>query len=93
MTEQETHKIIEYLLRIYEINAFHKYDLIFGFLPYYETIWFMKISQLVNLKEDKWLEWLHEFSFKGEQVSKQVLVRAMQRNQASLFDQYAKWLF
>jgi len=58
-----------------------------------ETIWFMKISQLVNLKEDKWLEWLHEFSFKGEQVSKQVLIRAMQRNQASLFDQYAKWLF
>lgn len=70
LTEQETHKIVEYLLRIYEINAFHKYELIFGFLPYYETIWFMKISQLVNLKEDKWLEWLHEFSFKGEQVSK-----------------------
>ncbi len=70
LTEQETHKIIEYLIRIYEINAFHKYELIFGFLPYYETIWFMKISQLVNLKEDKWLEWLHEFSFKGEQVSK-----------------------
>ena len=61
LTEQETHKIIEYLIRIYEINAFHKYELIFGFLPYYETIWFMKISQLVNLKEDKWLEWLHEF--------------------------------
>ena len=70
LTEHETHKIIEYLIRIYEINAFHKYELIFGFLPYYETIWFMKISQLVNLKEDKWLEWLHEFSFKGEQVSK-----------------------
>jgi len=70
LTEQETQKIIEYLIRIYEINAFHKYELIFGFLPYYETIWFMKISQLVNLKEDKWLEWLHEFSFKGEQVSK-----------------------
>ena len=75
-----THQIIEYLVRIYEIHAFHKYSLIFGFVPLFETPWFLKACQLVSLKDDQWLDWLHDFAFKGEQVTKITLIKAMLRN-------------
>ena len=45
-----THKILEYLIRIYEIHAFHKHLLIYSFLPYFETAFFLRMIQLLNIK-------------------------------------------
>lgn len=89
---KQTHKILEYLIRVYEVHAYHKHALLMGWLPLYETSWFIKISQLVKLKDDKWFDWLNDFAFKGEQVPKVILVKAMLRNKAVLFDKYATWL-
>ena len=66
--------------------------LVFGWLPLYETSWFLKISQLTRLKDDQWLDWLHDFAFKGEQVPKIVILKAMIRNKAVLFNKYASWV-
>lgn len=82
----QTHKIVEYLLRIYDVHAHHKNALVFGWLPLFETSYFLKISQLVRTKDDKWLDWLADFAYKGEQVPKLILLKVMHRNKAGLFD-------
>jgi len=46
------HRVIEYLVRIYEINAFQKETLLLSFLPYFETAFFIKLIQILNLKQD-----------------------------------------
>lgn len=72
-----THKVVEYLVRIYEVQSFLKHDFLFSFLPYYETVWFARAAQLCNLKEDQYFNWLHEVAYKGEQVSRHLLVHAI----------------
>ena len=42
-----THKILEYLVRIYEIHAFHKLTVVYAFLPYFETPFFLRMIQLL----------------------------------------------
>ena len=44
-----THKVLEFLLRIYDVNAFHKHTLIYAFLPYFETAFFLRLIQTLNL--------------------------------------------
>jgi len=37
-----THKIVEYLIRVYDVHAHAKHSFIMAFLPYFETAYFMK---------------------------------------------------
>jgi len=41
--DSATHKVLEYLIRIYEIQAFHKATIVFAFLPYFETSFFLRM--------------------------------------------------
>ena len=42
LIETSTHKIIEFLVRIYEVQAHLKHDFILAFLPYFETTYFLR---------------------------------------------------
>ena len=86
-----THKIVEYLIRIYDIHAHAKHAFIMAFLPYFETAYFMKAIQLVNVKDDEYFSFLHQFAYQGQAIDKKTLVKAFGRNQASLFSKYAQW--
>jgi len=35
--------VLEYLIRIYEIHAFHKHAIFYAFLPYFETAFFLRM--------------------------------------------------
>ena len=52
LLEQSTLKVIEYLLRIYEVHVYHKHTLLQAFVPLFETLYFLRITQCLNLKED-----------------------------------------
>ena len=50
MMQPAVHKILEYLIRIYDVQAHLKHTFIMAFLPYFETSYFLKAAQLTNLK-------------------------------------------
>ena len=41
--ESGAHKVLEYLIRIYDVHVFHKKVLLNAFLPYFETSYFLKM--------------------------------------------------
>ena len=63
------------------------------FLPYFETAYFLKAIQLVNLKEDEYFSFLHEFGYKGEAIEKKVLIKALARGHGVLYAKYSQWCF
>lgn len=88
-----THKVLEYLIRIYEIHAYNKETLIFSFLPYFETAIFTRAIQLVSLKQDDFFYFLEQFAYKGENLDKGTLVKYLARNDCSLYSKYSKFCF
>ena len=52
MLESGCHKILEYLIRIYDVHVYHKTLLLNAFLPYFETAYFLRMIQLLNLEDD-----------------------------------------
>jgi len=42
LIDQHAHKVFEYLMRIYEVQVFHKQSVLLAFLPYFETAFFLK---------------------------------------------------
>ena len=87
------HKILEYLIRIYDVQAHLKHTFIMAFLPYFETSYFLKAAQLTNLKEDEFFSFIHEFAYKGEAIEKRTIVKALSRNHGVLFSKYSQWCF
>ena len=53
------HKILEYLIRIYEVHVYHKTLLLNAFFPFFETAYFLRIIQLLNLEQDQEYGFLH----------------------------------
>jgi hypothetical protein len=39
-------------MRVYEVHVFNKTTLLNAFLPYFETVFFLRMSQCVQLKDD-----------------------------------------
>ncbi len=70
LLEQAALKIIEYLVRIYEAHVYHKQTLLLAFMPLFETVYFLRICQCLNLKTDQVWGWLHEFAYQGQSVDK-----------------------
>jgi hypothetical protein len=93
LMHSSSHKVIEYLVRVYEVHAFLKHDFIMAFLPYFETAYFLKAIQLVSVKEDEFFSFLHEFAYRGEALATKILVKALARSNGVVFAKYAEWLF
>lgn len=63
LLEQSALKVIEYLIRIYEVHVYHKQTMLLAFMPLFETVYFLRITQCLNLKDDQVWGWLHEFAY------------------------------
>ena len=48
-----SHKVFEYLIWVNEIHAFHNHLLIYSFLHFFETSFFLRMIQLLNIKQDE----------------------------------------
>ena len=75
-----THKIIEYLIRIYNVNVYNKKVLLFSFLPYHETKLFSKLIQLMNFDQLNHLKFFSIFAKEGKVVMKEYLYKEMSSN-------------
>ena len=49
--------------------------MIHAFMPYFETAYFLRVLQLVNLEKDKEYGYLHPFAYKGTAVDKSNMVK------------------
>ena len=58
-----------------------------------ETAYFLKAIQLVNLKQDEYFSFLHEFAYQGESIAKVTLMKAFSRNNGGLLRLYQQWCF
>ncbi|TNV87638.1 hypothetical protein FGO68_gene2900 [Halteria grandinella] len=90
---QSTHKIIEYLVRIYEIHAYHKETIAFAFLPYFETSFYLRMLQLLNIKQDEMWYYLEPYSYSGQLIDQKTLLKGLVRNNATLFAKYSEFCF
>lgn len=59
--------------------------MLLAFIPLFETVYFLRISQCLNLKDDQVWGWLHEFAFQGQSVDKQTLVKCLSRSNGLVF--------
>ena len=91
LLEPATHKVIEYLIRIYEVHVYQKETMLMAFLPYFETVFFLKAIQLLNLENDQVWGWLHQFAFTGTSIDKKTLITCLARNSGLVFIKYAEF--
>ena len=47
--DQSAHKVLEYLIRVYDVHVFHKELLLLSFLPHFDTAFFLKMVQCLSL--------------------------------------------
>ena len=87
------HKVLEYLIRIYDVHVYHKALLINAFLPYFETAYFLRITQLLNLESDAEYGFLYQFSYQGKSIDKATLVKCLGRTAGLIFSKYADFCF
>lgn len=74
-----SYKIIEFLMRIFEIHGYHKTHMFFSFLPFYDTPQFLRLIQCMELKSDPMLSFFEPFAKKGTQLRLEALTRFMAR--------------
>ncbi|XP_018325766.1 HEAT repeat-containing protein 1 [Agrilus planipennis] len=69
-----SHKALEWLIYRYHIHEYNKEDILMLILPYHETNIFVRVLQLLKLKEsnDKW-RWLRPLQKRGIHLTKQSL--------------------
>lgn len=80
-------------MRIYEIHAYHKETIAFAFLPYFETSFYLRMMQLLNIKQDEMWYFLEPFAYSGQLIDQKTLLKGLQRNSATLFAKYADFCF
>ena len=83
--QQSALKVLEYLIRIYEVHIHHKHTLLVSFVPLFETVYFLRLIQCVNLKDDQVWGWLHQFAYQGINIDKQTLTKCLARHNALVF--------
>ncbi|CAL1390897.1 unnamed protein product [Linum trigynum] len=67
-------KTLEYLIRRYKIYVHNTEDLILCALPYHDTLWFVKLIQLVETRDGKW-KFLEGVQKSGARLPRSFLVQ------------------
>jgi hypothetical protein len=62
-------------------------------MPYFETVYFLKLIQILSLQKDEMYYFLHDFAHTGDAIDKKTLVKALHRNSAVVFTSYAEFCF
>jgi len=87
----DCHKILEYMIRVFEIHVYLKREIAFLFLPFFETSYFTRLIQLLNLKEDPSLYFLNDYAYKGIKVDKKTLVKYLSKQGALGLKSFAEY--
>ena len=74
-----SYKVLEFLIRIYEVQAYHKVHVFFSFLPFYDTPQFLRLLQCMELKSDPMLSFFEPFASKGVKLRLDAMIRFMSR--------------
>jgi len=82
------HKIIEFLIKIYQVNVFNARSLLFSFLPFYDTKYFIKLLQNINLEAIKLFAFLSQNAKQGVAVMKSQIIKEV----ASSYDLFSEIL-
>lgn len=93
LLDSHAQRVLEYLVRIYEVHIYHKHTVLLAFLPYFETAIFLKAIQCLNLKDDQIFGFLHEFAYTGKSIDKATLVRCLARQNGLVFTKYSEFAF
>jgi U3 small nucleolar RNA-associated protein 10 len=93
LMEQGAHKVIEFLIRLFEIHIHCKTAVLNAFLPYFETVFFLRMMQCLALEKDEFYYFLGPFAREGTSIDKKTLVRAFSRNGAMIFTKYSEFAF
>ena len=54
------HKVLEFLIKIYQVNIYNSKTLLLSFIPFYNTAYFTKLIQNINLEALKTFSFLHQ---------------------------------
>ena len=72
---QNSHQVIEYLIKVYKVNIYLSEYFILPFLCYYNNKIFLKMIQNINYKENAQFEFMEEFAKKGIQIHKNDMIK------------------
>lgn len=75
-----THNVIEYLIKIFNINAYNPKLIVLAFLPYHETKYFVKLIQNINLELDQNFKFLTHFGKAGTVLLEEMLFKEILNN-------------
>lgn len=74
------HKVLEYLIRVYDVHVYHREMLIDGLMPYIDSPLFVRLLQLLNLRTHPTYSFLDARVQRGNLLNKQVLVAEIAKN-------------
>jgi U3 small nucleolar RNA-associated protein 10 len=77
---QSCHKIIEYLIKIYQVNIFNSRILLLTFLPFHESKIFVKLLQNINLENIKHFSFMSQSAKNGTIVLKEQIISELSKN-------------
>lgn len=77
------HQVLEYLIRRYKIHIYNVEDILISILPYHETSLFVRILQLLQIKNTKWA-FLERVQKSGAAPTRAALVDQCRRDPAVL---------
>ena len=72
---QNSHQVIEYLIKVYKVNIYLSEYFILPFLCYYNSTIFLKMIQNLNYKENTQFEFMEEFAKKGILIHKNDIIK------------------
>ena len=77
---QSCHKIVEFLIKIYQVNIFNSRVLLLSFLPFHQSKVFVKLLQNINLDTIRNFSFLSVSAKKGTIILKEQIVTEVSRN-------------
>ena len=77
---QSSHKVIEFLIKIYQINIYNAKIVLLTFLPFHQSKVFVKLIQNINLDEIKNFMFMSNSAKKGSIVLKEMIVNECSKN-------------
>ena len=77
---QSCHKIMEFLIKIYQVNIYNSKVLLLCFLPYHQSKVFVKMLQNINLDAIKNFSFLSASAKKGTIIIKEQIVTEVSKN-------------
>eukprot|EP00826_Nyctotherus_ovalis_P042264 TRINITY_DN4327_c0_g2_i7.p1 TRINITY_DN4327_c0_g2~~TRINITY_DN4327_c0_g2_i7.p1 ORF type:complete len:306 (-),score=47.21 TRINITY_DN4327_c0_g2_i7:149-1066(-) len=74
------HKVFEYLIRVYDVHVYQKEVIIDALLPFFESPLFVRMAQLLNLKDHAEFGFMEPRVKKGNLLNRELLIKEMAKS-------------